>query len=199
MEVARGRRKPSGRDRLSNLPDCLLHAILSQLRSRQAVQTCALSRRWAHLWRGVSCIHIDSADFSNQQRRHHQVYSQVQEEEEEEALAKLEDFADSLVLSRGQSSSSPEPPLDSLRLRVHRGGPRGDVNMCRWIRRGLKLSPAALDVSGGDGYRVSLTSLPHRVSGGGARRLTRLRLDNVVLQHDFRDRSLPCARRPRDH
>ncbi|KAK1651059.1 hypothetical protein QYE76_068864 [Lolium multiflorum] len=190
MEVAGGRRKPSGRDRLSSLPDCLLHAIISQLRSRQAVQTCALSRRWAHLWRGVSCIHIDSADFSNQERRHHQVYSRVQQQQEEEeaALAKLEDFADSFLFSRGQSSSSsPEPPLDALRLRVHRGGPRGDINMCRWIRGGLKLSPAALEVSGADGFRVSLTSLPGRVSGGGACRLTRFRLDNVVLQHDFRD------------
>jgi hypothetical protein len=186
MEVAGGRRKPSGRDRLSNLPDCLLHGILSQLRSRQAVQTCVLSRRWTHLWRAASCIHINSADFTIEASSY-EAYLRVKEEE---ALAKLEEFADSLLLRRDPSASSspdPELPLDALRLRVHGGGPRGDVNMGRWIRRGLKLSPAALDVSGGDGYPVNLTSLPHCVSGGGTRRLTRLRLHNVLLHGDFGD------------
>ena len=36
----------AGSDRLSDLPDCLLHIVLSSLRSRQVVQTCLLSRRW---------------------------------------------------------------------------------------------------------------------------------------------------------
>jgi hypothetical protein len=37
-------------DRLSALPDSLLHAIMSLLKARQAVQTCVLSTRWRHLW-----------------------------------------------------------------------------------------------------------------------------------------------------
>ncbi|KAG2572299.1 hypothetical protein PVAP13_7KG167130 [Panicum virgatum] len=44
--AACGRRRPAGmEDRLSSLPDDLLH-IMSFLTSRQAVQTCVLSRRW---------------------------------------------------------------------------------------------------------------------------------------------------------
>ncbi|KAM0916668.1 hypothetical protein ACQ4PT_010017 [Festuca glaucescens] len=34
----------TGGDRLSELPDCLLHRILSHLKARQVVQTCVLSR-----------------------------------------------------------------------------------------------------------------------------------------------------------
>ncbi|CAD6256405.1 unnamed protein product [Miscanthus lutarioriparius] len=40
-----------GPDRLSSLPDCLLHTIMSFLQARQAVQTCMLSTRhkdWEH-------------------------------------------------------------------------------------------------------------------------------------------------------
>uniref|UniRef100_A0ACD5VHK9 Uncharacterized protein n=1 Tax=Avena sativa TaxID=4498 RepID=A0ACD5VHK9_AVESA len=174
MEVAGGN-LPHCRDRLSNLPDCLLHAILSQLEARQAVQTCVLSRRWPLLWRAIPCITIDSADFSNQQ---------VCPRTKEEALAKLEDFADNLLLRRAVSL---EPPLDALRLCVQAAGPRGDMNMGRWIRRGLKLSPAALEVSGGDGYPINLNFLSSSVSGGGVGRLTRLRIDNVILHRDFED------------
>ncbi|CAL4991857.1 unnamed protein product [Urochloa decumbens] len=50
-------------DRLSALPDCLLHSIMSFLKARQAVQTCVLSRRWRHLWRSVPCLDIDFDEF----------------------------------------------------------------------------------------------------------------------------------------
>ena len=52
-----------GPDRLSSLPDCLLHTIMSFLQARQAVQTCMLSTRWRHLWRSVPCLDIDLAEF----------------------------------------------------------------------------------------------------------------------------------------
>ena len=53
----------AGSDRLSDLPDCLLHTVLSSLRSRQVVQTSLLSRRWRHLWRSVPCLDVDQRDF----------------------------------------------------------------------------------------------------------------------------------------
>ncbi|CAM0871276.1 unnamed protein product [Alopecurus aequalis] len=179
MEVA------SGRDRLSNLPDCLLHVILSQLRSRQAVQTCALSWRWRHLWLAVPSIRIESKDFAIQDRRD-KVYPRMLAPgpgaEEEEALAKLEDFADSILFHRGLSAaSSSDSTLDALHLRVRGGGSRRGANLGRWISRGLKLSPAALDICRCDGKPIKL---PH-VPSSAARRLTRLRLDGVLLHRDF--------------
>ncbi|KAJ1276253.1 hypothetical protein BS78_05G200600 [Paspalum vaginatum] len=52
-----------GPDRLSALPDCLLHAIMSSMKARQAVQTCVLSKRWRHLWRCVPGLDIDFDEF----------------------------------------------------------------------------------------------------------------------------------------
>ncbi|CAD6253215.1 unnamed protein product [Miscanthus lutarioriparius] len=73
MEIAEGTRKRSRSiggssgggdlDRLSALPDCLLHVILSSLRARQVVQTCVLSTRWRHLWRSVPCLDVDIVEF----------------------------------------------------------------------------------------------------------------------------------------
>ncbi|KAK8448855.1 hypothetical protein SEVIR_7G113950v4 [Setaria viridis] len=48
-----------GGDRLSQLPDSLLHSVLSRLGSRQVVQTCVLSRRWRQLWRAARTIDLD--------------------------------------------------------------------------------------------------------------------------------------------
>ncbi|GJN09487.1 hypothetical protein PR202_ga27499 [Eleusine coracana subsp. coracana] len=45
-------------DRLSALPDSLLHHILSFLKAWEMVQTCVLSRRWRHLWASVPCIDL---------------------------------------------------------------------------------------------------------------------------------------------
>ncbi|WVZ50628.1 hypothetical protein U9M48_001866 [Paspalum notatum var. saurae] len=52
-----------GSDRLSALPDCLLHVIMSSMKARQAVQTCVLSKRWRHLWRFVPGLDIDFDEF----------------------------------------------------------------------------------------------------------------------------------------
>ncbi|XBH96949.1 hypothetical protein VPH35_087246 [Triticum aestivum] len=199
MEVAGGKRKRAassdaaagaggGRDWLSNLPDCLLHGILSRIRSRQSVQTSALSRRWRQLWRAVPCVDIDAADFLVQVDGNPTiVVSDPSDHETEAALARLEDFADSLLSHRSLSAAlMPGSALDTLRLRIHRqetGGPRtsnGTAMLSRWIRRGLRLSPAELDVTG-DGGPIKLPSL---FSSAGARRITKLRLDNVLLHRD---------------
>jgi hypothetical protein len=54
-----GGRSAGDADRLSALPDSLLHAIMSFLKARQAVQTCVLATRWRHLWRSVPCLDVD--------------------------------------------------------------------------------------------------------------------------------------------
>uniref|UniRef100_A0A453LYX1 F-box domain-containing protein n=1 Tax=Aegilops tauschii subsp. strangulata TaxID=200361 RepID=A0A453LYX1_AEGTS len=49
-------------DRLSALPDDLLHAIMSRLKALQMVRTCMLSTRWRHLWRAVPCLDVDEEE-----------------------------------------------------------------------------------------------------------------------------------------
>ncbi|CAN6251580.1 unnamed protein product [Urochloa humidicola] len=58
-----GSSSSSAGDRLSNLSDVLLHAILSCLKARQVVQTSVLSKRWKHLWRSVPCLDMDDSEF----------------------------------------------------------------------------------------------------------------------------------------
>uniref|UniRef100_A0A0E0KRK8 F-box domain-containing protein n=1 Tax=Oryza punctata TaxID=4537 RepID=A0A0E0KRK8_ORYPU len=63
-EPPRKRARSAGaEDRLSELPDCLLHDILALVGSRQAVRTSVLSRRWRDLWRSAPCVDIDQREF----------------------------------------------------------------------------------------------------------------------------------------
>ncbi|KAK3024285.1 hypothetical protein RJ639_043147 [Escallonia herrerae] len=48
-------------DIISNLPDCILHHILSFLPTKDAVGTCILSVRWKYLWTSVPNIDFDDA------------------------------------------------------------------------------------------------------------------------------------------
>jgi hypothetical protein len=142
-----------GDDRLSDLPDCLLHSILSLLKARQVVQTCVLSRRWEHIWRSVPCLDIDHRDLGS-------------------SVELFEEFADNLLARRCASS-----PLDTFRLNAGPTCCTSSSSPCRWIRRAFKYhSPAVVDVRGGASHRVVLRPLlpgPHR--------LARLHLHNACL------------------
>ncbi|XWS59182.1 hypothetical protein CRYUN_Cryun08bG0099800 [Craigia yunnanensis] len=51
-------------DRLSDLPDCLIHHILSLIDIKSAVQTCILSRRWNNLCTSLPKLNFDSQSFN---------------------------------------------------------------------------------------------------------------------------------------
>ncbi|EEE50504.1 hypothetical protein OsJ_30591 [Oryza sativa Japonica Group] len=53
---------------LSDLPEGVLHHIMSFLDSRQAVQMCVLLQRWRNLWRSMPRINIDCKESSHQHR-----------------------------------------------------------------------------------------------------------------------------------
>ncbi|GJR77104.1 F-box domain containing protein [Tanacetum coccineum] len=64
MESGRGKTRMNVQgDRLSNLPDDLIHKILSFVGIKLAVQTSALSRRWRYLWTSLPCLNFSREDF----------------------------------------------------------------------------------------------------------------------------------------
>ncbi|KAJ9547177.1 hypothetical protein OSB04_019720 [Centaurea solstitialis] len=50
-------------DRISNLPDDIIHRILSFIDMKYVVQTSALSKRWKHVWISMPYLNLDSYEF----------------------------------------------------------------------------------------------------------------------------------------
>ncbi|KAK2651281.1 hypothetical protein Ddye_018770 [Dipteronia dyeriana] len=51
-------------DRLSNLPDSIIHEVLSRLdNTKEAVKTCILSKNWTHHWTYVHSLSFDYKNF----------------------------------------------------------------------------------------------------------------------------------------
>ncbi|KAL6658226.1 hypothetical protein ACP70R_003812 [Stipagrostis hirtigluma subsp. patula] len=48
----------AGPDRISALPDALLHHVLGFLHAREAVQTCVLAQRWRHVWKSLPVLRL---------------------------------------------------------------------------------------------------------------------------------------------
>ncbi|KAJ0666245.1 putative F-box domain, leucine-rich repeat domain superfamily, F-box-like domain superfamily [Helianthus annuus] len=51
------------RDRLSSLPDNLIHKILSFASTKLAVETSVLSSRWRYIWTSMPCLNFSTKDF----------------------------------------------------------------------------------------------------------------------------------------
>ncbi|KAK9052905.1 hypothetical protein SSX86_029535 [Deinandra increscens subsp. villosa] len=50
-------------DRLSNLPDDLIHKILYFISTEKAIETSALSSRWRYIWTSMPCLSFLSKDY----------------------------------------------------------------------------------------------------------------------------------------
>ncbi|CAN6248730.1 unnamed protein product [Urochloa humidicola] len=136
MEAALGKRKRGSDvdagggdssatgDRLSTLPDHLLHEIMSHMKARQVVQTCLLSRRWRRLWPNVPRLDIDQREFTFAT---------------DPGFKKFDDFVHFLLAHVSIAH------LDAFRLHVHAGfASAGSLdNASAWIRRAIMSSSAA--------------------------------------------------------
>ncbi|CAO2189389.1 unnamed protein product [Urochloa humidicola] len=114
-------------DRLSALPDALLHHIMSFLRAWEVVQTCVLSQRWRHLWASVPCIDL---------RIRGDDYGKMPEE--------FPDFVRHLFRRREASAK-----LDTLHLRWSDiDGAHDEDNARLWIRNAIKLGARVIHLVG---------------------------------------------------
>ncbi|XP_017984422.1 PREDICTED: F-box/LRR-repeat protein At3g26922 [Theobroma cacao] len=80
-----GRRNMTVEDRISKLPDDLLLKIMSFLNTKQAVQTCVLSKRWKPLWQSLPNLDFDFDTFPFQQ--------EIDDEDKEEVEMKMCSFS----------------------------------------------------------------------------------------------------------
>ncbi|KAE8780771.1 F-box/FBD/LRR-repeat protein [Hordeum vulgare] len=51
--------KSCNEDRISALPDDVLHHVLGFLRADEAVHTCLLAKRWRYLWESIRRLRIN--------------------------------------------------------------------------------------------------------------------------------------------
>uniref|UniRef100_A0A0E0H1U6 F-box domain-containing protein n=1 Tax=Oryza nivara TaxID=4536 RepID=A0A0E0H1U6_ORYNI len=163
-------RSASAEDRLSELPDCLLHDILALVGSRQAVRTSVLSRRWRGLWRSAPRVDIDQREFRRA--------CGGEEGEPVVDCDGFEDFADG-ILSPTLLGGTGTPPLDAFRLHLLYEG--RFITFGRWVRRALTRRPASVDIHVEYGGTVDWPPALTLGDGAGTGRLKRLHLFGVHL------------------
>nr|CAB3484587.1 unnamed protein product [Digitaria exilis] len=157
-------------DRLSSLPDALLHAIMSFLPARLAVQTCVLSRRWEDLWCSMPCISIDQQEFDMA------ASGNMNDLENARESSRFEEFVNSLLMFHKA------PSLEMFRFYVTR--PYKFEVVSRWFRRGIMCCPAVVEIS--RSANTHCYGLPHLGPRGCCLRrlhLVAIYLDKTVMQH----------------
>uniref|UniRef100_A0A453AS39 F-box domain-containing protein n=1 Tax=Aegilops tauschii subsp. strangulata TaxID=200361 RepID=A0A453AS39_AEGTS len=149
-------------DRLSALPDALLHHITSFLKAWEVVPTCVLARRWRHLWASAPCIDL---------RVRHSSFRDANPPEE------FCDFVDSLFLHRDASAS-----VDTLRLRSsddYVGFDEKDTNA--WIRTAISRKARVIHLVGHRKGIASLDRVPFVSCHLKILKLSYARLDDRIL------------------
>ncbi|KAF3321426.1 putative F-box/FBD/LRR-repeat protein [Carex littledalei] len=70
QSVSESSSSQDNRDMLSNLPDPVLHHIMSFMPAMQAVQLCVLSKRWKTLWTTLPVLNFGFWELRNNQLNH---------------------------------------------------------------------------------------------------------------------------------
>ncbi|WVZ49737.1 hypothetical protein U9M48_001068 [Paspalum notatum var. saurae] len=121
-------------DRLSTLPDCLLHEIMSYLKLQELVQTSMLSKRWMPLWRSMTSLNVDQEEFKVAANALMAVKCNTARELVE--WVKFEKFTDHLLIRHNVDAAL----LISFRLHISNSS-RGE-QAARWIRHLIKYGSA---------------------------------------------------------
>ncbi|WRX11470.1 F-box domain - like 10 [Theobroma cacao] len=85
MSLTSEKRNKKNEDRMGKLPDDVLLKIMSFLNTKQAVQTCVLSKRWKSLWQSLPNLDFNFDTFPFQQ--------EIDDEDEEELEMKMCSFS----------------------------------------------------------------------------------------------------------
>ncbi|CAO2206091.1 unnamed protein product [Urochloa humidicola] len=127
-------------DRLSALPDALLHRVLSRLKAWEVVRTCVLARRWRHLWASAPCVDLRvRADGDG---------------DDDDVPEDFPRFARRLFRGRDASAA-----VDTLRLRSSDADGAYDEDDARsWIRAAIKRKARVIHLIG---HRNGLAGLEH--------------------------------------
>jgi hypothetical protein len=160
-------------DRLSDLPEGVLHRVMSFLDSRQAVRTCVLSRRWRDVWRTVPRVHADFCDFTLN-------WTSDDDEVDEAAVAEDEVVFNRFV-NRLLELRDPNASIRSFFLRFCRsdGGDDGSAEGNRWISYALQKNVRVLEVA----VLSHALELDHSVFS--SRYLRTMDFSNVVMNQGF--------------
>uniref|UniRef100_A0A3B6C0R5 F-box domain-containing protein n=1 Tax=Triticum aestivum TaxID=4565 RepID=A0A3B6C0R5_WHEAT len=149
-------------DRLSALPDALLHHIMSFLKAWEAVPTCVLARRWRHLWESAPCVDLRLRYMSR----------------DGDPPQEFRDFVHRLSLLRDVSA-----PVDTLRLQPSdedAGFNEEDASI--WIRTALKRKARVIHLAGHHTRAASLDGVPFVSCHLKILKLSYARLDDSVLR-----------------
>ncbi|XP_018440487.1 F-box/LRR-repeat protein At3g58930-like [Raphanus sativus] len=111
-------------DRLTSLPDELLHHILSCLPTKSAVVTSSLSKRWLNLWKHNPNLDIDDSVF---------IHPEDGKGEREEIRQSFVRFVDGVLAMQGDS------PINNFALKCITGVHPDTVNrwICNVLQRGV--------------------------------------------------------------
>ncbi|KAK1678138.1 hypothetical protein QYE76_038986 [Lolium multiflorum] len=149
-------------DRLSALPDALLHHIMSFLKAWEVVPTCLLARRWRHLWASAPCVDIRTSSSSR-----------------DGAPSELRDFVNCLLLFRDVSA-----PVVTLRLRSGDEDDEAfdDDDADTWIMAALKRRAQVIHVAGHRRFPAPLDGVSFVSCHLRVLKLSYARLDRGILR-----------------